>query len=355
MSEIFGDEAFELLADEGGRAAAAADVSYVRRQRRLRDRPTMSLTEAVRRANDHLRSKGINCVVTEDKALANPAQDLWILGYRDPDRPDEILCGGGLIVRASGEIGAASSLPDGPELIGTVPPPDDEEDWMLPERWEEVLDDWMRSPRRTELMEFVDRAYATGTVYPPREKMLRAFELTSYDDVRVVIVGQDPYPGAGHADGLAFSTPQSRKLPSSLRKIFDVLEQDLDVTPTQGSVLEPWARQGVLLLNTVLTLDAEAETRSNSHRKRGWEDFTDAVIRALDKRKERVVFLLWGEPAKKKATLVTNPQHVVIPDAHPAARSTALQQFGSSQPFKQANEALAAAGLPTVEWGVSQA
>lgn len=217
---------------------------------------------------------------------------------------------------------------------------------MLPNDWDAVLGDALRAPGWSELTEFVDQERRAGPVYPPAEKVFRAFQLTPYAKVRVVILGQDPYHGEGQAHGLAFSVEQG-KLTPSLRKIRKELERDPEVAPPDGGNLEGWARQGVLLLNTVLTVRAGAP---NSHRAHGWEDFTDAVISAVDKKSDRVVFLLWGGAAQKKARLVTNESHRVIRAAHPAARASAHDPLVTSGSFSCANKALIEAGRTAIKW-----
>lgn len=217
---------------------------------------------------------------------------------------------------------------------------------MLPNDWDAVLGDALRTPGWSELTAFVDQERKGGTVYPAAENVFRAFELTPYAKVRVVILGQDPYHGEGQAHGLAFSVAQG-KLPPSLRKIRKELERDPEVAPPEGGNLEGWARQGVLLLNTVLTVRAGA---ANSHRAQGWEDFTDAVIRAVNKKSDRVVFLLWGAAAQKKAGLVTNETHTVIRAAHPAARASAHNPLVTSGSFSRANKALVEADRAGIQW-----
>lgn len=217
---------------------------------------------------------------------------------------------------------------------------------MLPNDWDAVLGDALRTPGWSELTEFVDQERRAGPVYPPAEKVFRAFQLTPYAKVRVVILGQDPYHGEGQAHGLAFSVEQG-KLTPSLRKIRKELERDPEVAPPDGGNLEGWARQGVLLLNTVLTVRAGAP---NSHRAHGWEDFTDAVISAVNKKSDRVVFLLWGGAAQKKARLVTNESHRVIRAAHPAARASAHNPLVTSGSFSCANKALIEAGRTGIKW-----
>ena len=217
---------------------------------------------------------------------------------------------------------------------------------MLPNDWDAVLGDALHTPGWSELTEFVDQERKAGSVYPAPEKVFRAFELTPYAKVCVVILGQDPYHGEGQAHGLAFSVAQG-KIPPSLRKIRKELERDPKVAPPEGGNLEGWARQGVLLLNTVLTVRAGAP---NSHRARGWEDFTDAVISAVNEKSDRVVFLLWGAAAQKKAGLVTNETHRVFRAAHPAARASAHNPLVTSGSFSCANKALAEAGRPVIKW-----
>jgi len=183
-------------------------------------------------------------------------------------------------------------------------------------------------------------------VYPPSADVFRAFELTPHAEVRVVILGQDPYHGEGQAHGLAFSVAKG-KIPPSLRKIRRELERDPEVAAPEDGNLEGWARQGVLLLNTVLTVRAASP---NSHRARGWEEFTDAVISAVNDKSDRVVFLLWGAAAQKKAGLITNDIHKVVRAGHPAARANAFKPFVTSGSFSCANAALVEAGQEGIEW-----
>jgi uracil-DNA glycosylase len=253
-----------------------------------------------------------------------------------------------LVVNSAGEVYPLSSAPGQPEMIGVQFPPSDEDPWMLPEDWDEVLGETLRAPEWSKLIEFVDGERENGTVYPPPDQMFRALALTPYDKVRVVILGQDPYHGKGQAHGLSFSVAQG-KIPLSLRKILKELGRDPGVVPHQDGNLESWARQGVLLLNTVLTVRAGSP---NSHRGNGWEAFTDAVIRAVNRKSERVVFLLWGAPAQKKKGLVTNPKHHVIIAAHPAARANAQNPLIGSRSFSRTNEALIEAKQQSIAWGL---
>ena len=194
-------------------------------------------------------------------------------------------------------------------------------------------------------MEFVETERRTHVVFPAREQTFRAFELTPYEKVRVVILGQDPYPTPGDADGLAFSvTSPVSKTPASLKNIFKELASDVDVpTPAKNS-LEGWARQGVLLLNTALTLRAGSEKDHKVHRQwrwehQGWSTFTDAEISAIVEKEERVVFILWGNDARRKAKLIEGSRHADIEQVHPSPLS-AYKGFFGSKPFTKANDLL---------------
>ncbi|WP_076068186.1 uracil-DNA glycosylase [Sphingomonas montana] len=192
-----------------------------------------------------------------------------------------------------------------------------------------------------------DEAAGGATVFPPAPEVFRALELTAPADVRVVILGQDPYHGAGQAHGLSFSVRPGVRVPPSLRNVYRELRDDLGVVPASHGHLEAWARQGVLLLNSVLTV---AEGQAGAHRRKGWEPFTDAVIAAVD-RGPPAVFLLWGKPAQEKAALVDERRHLVIRSVHPSGLSAHRGFFGS-RPFSQANAFLAAQGRGTIDWAL---
>jgi uracil-DNA glycosylase len=214
---------------------------------------------------------------------------------------------------------------------------------QLPPDWRAVLD---LDPLATAALgSFVGEEYENQTVYPPREDLFAAFHRTPYADARVLILGQDPYHGPGQAHGLSFSVREGVRLPPSLRNIYKELAADLGVTPPASGDLTRWADQGVLLLNAVLTVRAG---EAGSHAKKGWEQFTDAAIRALNAKEERVVFVLWGAYARKKAALVTAPQHVVHESAHPSPLSA--RAFFGTRPFSTVNKALTDAGLPEIDW-----
>jgi len=196
------------------------------------------------------------------------------------------------------------------------------------------------------LEEFVGRAYAEGTVYPPRERIFAAFELTPFETTKVVILGQDPYHEPGEAQGLAFYVPETVKTPPSLRNIAKELAAEYPDSLTTVPDLRDWARQGVLLLNTTLTVAAGAPM---SHAKRGWETFTDAVIAELDARREHLVFVLWGAHAQKKGELVDRGRHCVIECAHPSPLSARRGFFGSGC-FLAANRYLVRHGVAPIGW-----
>lgn len=215
----------------------------------------------------------------------------------------------------------------------------------LPADWQAVLGPVMGRPAFRELLAFVASERERGPVYPPEPDVFAALHLTALKEVRVVILGQDPYHGPGQAQGLAFSVRPGMRVPPSLANIHRELAADLGCPVPRHGDLRAWARQGVLLLNTVLTV---RQGEPGSHANRGWETFTDAVIRAVNGRPERVVFLLWGAHARRKARLVTAPHHVVLEAGHPSPLSAA--RFLGSRPFSQANAALREAGRGEVSW-----
>ena len=217
------------------------------------------------------------------------------------------------------------------------------------ESWLAVLADELEKPHMAELRAFLLSEVAAGRrFYPPPDKVFNALALTPVGEVRVVILGQDPYFKPGQAHGLSFSVRRGVPVPPSLRNIYKELYDDLGVPPARHGDLTRWAQQGVLLLNAVLTVRAG---RAGSHAGAGWEEFTDATIRALDARQRRVVFVLWGAYARKKARLVTNPAHVVLESAHPSPLSA--KKFFGTRPFSAVNKALADAGLPEIDWNLA--
>ncbi|HEU4347963.1 MAG TPA: uracil-DNA glycosylase [Actinoplanes sp.] len=216
---------------------------------------------------------------------------------------------------------------------------------LLPAGWRAAIEPFLDPAATAALSAFVTTEYAGHTIYPPIEDLFAAYELCPPDQTRVLILGQDPYHGPGQAHGLSFSVRAGVRIPPSLRNVFKELADDLGVSPPADGDLTRWARQGVLLLNAVLTVRAAAAA---SHAGKGWEAFTDATIRALNARDERVAFLLWGGYARRKAALITNPAHVVLEAGHPSPLNT--KGFRGARPFSAANRALADAGRSVIDW-----
>ncbi len=217
--------------------------------------------------------------------------------------------------------------------------------------WDDILADEFRKPYYLELREFLKREYAAGPVYPAMGDIFNALRYTAFCDVKVVLLGQDPYHGPGQAHGLCFSVQPGVAPPPSLCNIFRELQDDLGFPPPENGTLTPWARQGVLLLNTVLTV---RQGQPNSHSGRGWETFTDRVISELDRKQTPVVFLLWGANARRKAEIIRNPLHHKLITTHPSPLS-AYAGFLGCRHFSKANEILAQAGLPPVDWNLNGA
>jgi uracil-DNA glycosylase len=209
-----------------------------------------------------------------------------------------------------------------------------------------VLGDQLRQPYFHTLEQFLSQERQEHTVYPPEPDVFNALKLTPYDDVKVLILGQDPYHGDSQAHGLAFSVRPGVTPPPSLRNILKELHDDVGCPMPKNGCLEPWARQGVLLLNTVLTVRAH---EPNSHRGKGWEKFTDAAIAAVNAKAEPVVFVLWGGPAQKKLSLIDTSKHTVLKSPHPSPLSAKSGFFGS-RPFSAVNAALQADGQQPIDW-----
>lgn len=218
---------------------------------------------------------------------------------------------------------------------------------QLEASWKEVLKDEFEKPYFQELTDFVKAEYANTTVYPHPKNIFSAFELTPFSQVKVVILGQDPYHGAGQAHGLSFSVVEGVRNPPSLQNIYKELESDLGepINKSSGD-LTRWAKQGVLLLNSTLTVRAGSP---GSHQKKGWEQFTDAVIQALSDKREHLVFILWGNYAKAKGAHIDRAKHLVIESAHPSPLS-AYNGFFGSKPFSKANQYLEEQGTSAIRW-----
>ena len=212
--------------------------------------------------------------------------------------------------------------------------------------WNPVLRDEFARPYWPQLQHFVAAERAQFTVFPPAADVFAALHLTTYADTRVVILGQDPYHGPKQAHGLCFSVRPGVAIPPSLANVYKELRTDLDITVPRHGNLEAWARQGVLLLNTTLTVRAG---QAASHQGHGWEIFTDQVLRAVNDKQHRVVFLLWGAAARRKKSLIDVSRHVVLESAHPSPLSAHNGFFGS-RPFSRTNAALVEAGLTPIDW-----
>ena len=216
--------------------------------------------------------------------------------------------------------------------------------------WLEALQGEFKKPYYKKLRAFLANEYKTRVIYPDMYHIFEALRLTAYKDVRVVILGQDPYHDDGQAHGLAFSVRDGVRFPPSLRNIFKELNADLNLPMPESGSLIRWAEQGVLLLNTVLTVRAH---QAGSHRKHGWENFTDAVISRLNEQREHLVFVLWGAPAQTKLPLIDRTRHAVIYSAHPSPLS-AHRGFFRSRPFSQINAYLKTHSLPEIDWNLSR-
>lgn len=211
--------------------------------------------------------------------------------------------------------------------------------------WKEILAPIKQSDAFTTLWNKVKQEYAQGKCFPPKEQIFRALELTPFEDVKVVIIGQDPYHGDFQANGLCFSVSDQVKMPPSLQNIYKELKDDLNIDKNTNE-LESWAKQGVLLLNATLTVRAHSP---NSHKDLGWEQFTDFIIKEVSEKKDNVVFVLWGAFAQKKESLIDNQKHFVIKSAHPSPFSVYRGFFGS-KPFSKINSYLVSKNKTKIEW-----
>jgi len=216
---------------------------------------------------------------------------------------------------------------------------------LIPASWAPVLAAETEQPYFADLEAFLKTERAEHQVFPPEDEVFAALEATPYEDVKVVLIGQDPYHDDGQAHGMCFSVRPGVRIPPSLRNMYKELESDLGVAPVKHGYLKAWADQGVLLLNTVLTVRAHEPA---SHKDRGWEKFTDAVIKDVSAREKPVVFVLWGAHAKKKAKLIDASRHAIVQGAHPSPLSAKL--FFGSKPFSAVNEALAGFGQEPIDW-----
>jgi len=219
---------------------------------------------------------------------------------------------------------------------------------MIENDWLTVLNEEFKKPYYKELYQFVRREYLQTQVFPPADDIFNAFHLTPLSEVKVVIIGQDPYHNVGQAHGLCFSVKPDVDIPPSLVNIYQELHDDLGCYIPNNGYLVKWAKQGVLMLNSVLTVRAHM---ANSHQGKGWEKFTDAAIRALDEQDRPIVFILWGRPAQSKKSMLHNPHHLILEAPHPSPLS-AYRGFFGSKPFSKTNQFLAEHGLAPIDWQI---
>lgn len=219
---------------------------------------------------------------------------------------------------------------------------------ILGNDWDEVLKDEFEKDYYKELRTFLDKEYKEKTIYPLPQNIYNALRLTPYKDVKVVILGQDPYHEQGQAHGLAFSVNKGIQIPPSLDNIYKELNADLGCKIPNNGYLVKWAKQGVLLLNAVLTVEAH---KANSHKGKGWEELTNKIIECINKKDEAVVYILWGRNARDKKVLINNPKHLVLESAHPSPLS-AYNGFFGSRPFSKTNTFLKNNGITEIDWQI---
>jgi len=220
---------------------------------------------------------------------------------------------------------------------------------MINNDWLPAIQEEFHKPYYKELFNFVKNEYDTRVIYPPAEDIFNAFHFTPLSEVKVLILGQDPYHNVGQAHGLCFSVlPEQTEIPPSLKNIYQELHDDLGCKVPNNGYLEKWARQGVLMLNTVLTVRAH---QANSHQGKGWEHFTDAVISAVNAQDRPIVYMLWGRPAQSKIPMLTNPKHLILKAPHPSPLSARRGFFGCRH-FSAANAFLEKAGVAPIDWQI---
>ena len=219
---------------------------------------------------------------------------------------------------------------------------------LIGNEWDNILEEEYHKDYFKKIVNFINKEYKIKSIFPPKNQILRALNLTDYKDVKVVILGQDPYHGVGEANGLCFAVSDGIKLPPSLQNIYKELENDLGIKPATTGNLECWAKEGVLLLNAILTVEKD---KPASHRTLGWESFTDAIIKKLNEKKEPIVFILWGNFARSKKKYITNKNHYIIESTHPSPFS-AYHGFFGSKPFSKTNNYLKSKGLKEIDWHI---
>jgi len=216
---------------------------------------------------------------------------------------------------------------------------------MFNKKWDEILNEEVSKEYYINLINFITKEYNEKEVFPKQEDIFNALKYTDYDEVKVVILGQDPYHGIGEAHGLSFSVKEGVKIPPSLRNIFKELYNDLKIERTKTELTD-WAKQGVLLLNAIMTVEKD---KPLSHKNKGWEIFTDTIIKKLNEREDPVIFVLWGNYARSKQVLITNKNHIIIESAHPSPLSASRGFFGS-KPFSKVNENLIKLKKEIIKW-----
>ena len=219
---------------------------------------------------------------------------------------------------------------------------------LVGNNWDKVLDEEYHKEYFIKIVRFINKEYKKKEIFPPKSRILRALSLTDYDDVKVVILGQDPYHGVGEANGLAFAVSNGVKLPPSLKNIYKELYDDMGIPISNVGNLECWAKEGVLLLNAVLTVEKD---KPASHKNLGWENFTDAIIKKLNEKDIPIVFILWGNFARSKKAFITSPKHLVIESTHPSPFSANNGFFGS-KPFSKTNKFLRENNIKEIDWKV---
>ena len=219
---------------------------------------------------------------------------------------------------------------------------------LVGNKWDDILDEEYHKDYFKKIVMFINREYKEKVIFPPKNNILRALALTDYDEVKVVILGQDPYHGLGEANGLAFAVNNGKRLPPSLQNIYKELYNDLKIPISKKGDLSCWAREGVLLLNSILTVEKD---KPASHKNIGWETFTDAIISKVNAKEDPIVFILWGAFAKSKKKLITNPKHLILESSHPSPFSCNYGFLGSA-PFSKTNKFLIANGKTEVDFTV---
>ncbi len=214
--------------------------------------------------------------------------------------------------------------------------------------WKQIIEKETLKPYFIDLMSFLDTEYKNKVVYPPREDLFNCFDLTPFNKVKVVIIGQDPYHQKNQAHGLCFSVKRGNKTPPSLRNIFVELNSDLNIDHSQNTDLSNWASQGVLLLNKVMSV---IESKPTSHANQGWEQFSDNIIIELNEKPSPIIFVLWGNDAKKSKKLITNKRHYIIESSHPSPLS-AYHSFNGSKPFSKINKILLSENILAIDWSL---